>query len=272
MPYQLLATDLDGTLLNSQKVLPPENAAAINRALNAGKIVVFSTGRCIGELKTILPTLPTLRYVIGESGACLYDLQGRCALYRRPLDAGDAKAVLDYIRGRDIMPQVLSCDESVLNRRNYHNLSHFRVAHYYQHFTDTALLVDEVCEHCAERLGQIEKFCLYHPTPKARAVTRAALSGLNAEMVDTEETSLEISPGGVDKGRGLERLCLHLNIPLSETIAVGDSCNDLPILQKAGLAVAVDNANPEVKSACQAVVADCDYAGVAEAIERFLLD
>lgn len=82
---------------------------------------------------------------------------------------------------------------------------------------------------------------------------------------------LELSPAAVDKGIGLEMLCKYLNIPVEETIVVGDSFNDLPILRKAGLSVAVANAREQVRELCDVMVTDNEHDGVREAIETYLM-
>jgi len=75
----------------------------------------------------------------------------------------------------------------------------------------------------------------------------------------------------VSKGRALEALSLHLGISLSEVMAVGDGTNDITLLSRAGLAVAMDNAPDEVKAVADYITLDVDQNGLAAAIERFLL-
>ena len=82
---------------------------------------------------------------------------------------------------------------------------------------------------------------------------------------------MEIVPAGVDKGKGLEKLSALLDIPLSKFIVAGDSSNDLPMLQKAGLAVCPSNATDEVKAICDYVAAADNNEGViAEVMEKFI--
>lgn len=80
-----------------------------------------------------------------------------------------------------------------------------------------------------------------------------------------------LSAPGCDKGVGLEKLCACLNLPMEQTIVVGDADNDLEALKKAGLAVAMANAGEAIKAVADVVVADCDHDGCAEAVERYLL-
>ena len=73
--YQLIALDIDGTLLNTNKEITPDTEAAVHRAFAAGKEVVLSTGRSFAELAEILDTFPEMRYGICESGALIFDRQ-----------------------------------------------------------------------------------------------------------------------------------------------------------------------------------------------------
>ena len=90
-------------------------------------------------------------------------------------------------------------------------------------------------------------------------------------LADTEVASLECTPLGVDKGYGLRALAEVTGIPAEKMIMVGDGDNDLDGLEAAGLAVAVANANDHVKSVSDAVVADNEHWGCAEAIMRYLM-
>ena len=75
MNYQLIALDLDGTLLNSRKEIPAEAAEAIRAVTAAGKTVVFATGRAVCELDEQIALLPQVRYAVFASGAGVYDIK-----------------------------------------------------------------------------------------------------------------------------------------------------------------------------------------------------
>lgn len=272
MQYQLMAVDLDGTLLNSRKEISPPDAEALNRALNRGKIVVFSTGRCIAELASFFPLFPKMRYVLGESGALIYDLRQKLALHRQSFEPSLVEQVWQRTAHRDLMPQLLVDDGTVMRQWDVDHLERYRMSHYHSHFVATGRLVKDVwAQGQARGWAAVDKICLFHTSPEERALSRQALEDLPITLADAEETSLELSPLGVDKGKGLGILCRHLGIPLEETIAVGDSYNDLSVLRAAGLGVAMGNAVRSVRTTCAAVVADNDHCGVAEAVDRFLL-
>jgi hydroxymethylpyrimidine pyrophosphatase-like HAD family hydrolase len=96
------------------------------------------------------------------------------------------------------------------------------------------------------------------------------LESLPVQIAGGESASLEITPLGVTKAQGLEWLCRHLGIDLSETIVVGDGDNDLEVLGVAGLAVAMGNATSEVLATAHVTVSDNDHDGIVEVVERWL--
>lgn len=107
----------------------------------------------------------------------------------------------------------------------------------------------------------VAKLNLYFTDPESRQ--RVEQQILDAEipvtMAHAEATSLEISAKGVSKAVGLRKLCEHLHIPISETIAVGDAPNDLEVLKAAGLAVAMGNSRQQILDMADVVVSDCDH-------------
>lgn len=270
MNYKLLATDMDGTLLGSDKQISKKNQDAINEALEAGKIVLFSSGRCIDELKEFFPMFPKMRYVLCESGAGIYDLEEEKFLYRKTLDPSCVEEILRYVHEKDVMIQVLTQNHSVLSREDYENLDHYYMAGYHGHFTRTALITDSSYEYCKDIGWRAEKLCLYHENPEERLVTKERFESLPLCLAYSETTSLEVSPQGVDKGIAITRLCEQLGITTEEVMAIGDGFNDMSILKTVGLPVAMGNAVPEIKEICAHVVADCDHDGVAEAIYKYL--
>ena len=117
----------------------------------------------------------------------------------------------------------------------------------------------------------VEKLDFYFVDSAERAKYLARVQDVRAWVVPCESAGVEINAIGTDKGSGLQALCRCLNIPISATIAIGDSENDRPLLRDAGLPLAMGNAIADVKAAARYVMPDCDHDGVAEAIERFLL-
>lgn len=272
MPYQLIAFDMDGTLLNSQKEISEKNLEAIRRASETGKTVILSTGRCPAELRPFLELIPGLRYLNCISGALVYDRQEKKEIYSRALPVELVKELLRIGREEDVMPQLLT-DKSIVQRSHWEQMDHYFMGVYKPAFGRMAEKWEDLYGQYEAEPFPVNKLNLYHVNLEARERTRRRIqeAGLPVEMVNSESTSVEISPAGVDKGEGLAILCGYLGIPLEETIAVGDGENDIGILKRAGLAVAMKNAAPPVLRLADVVVADCDHDGCAEAVDKCLL-
>lgn len=270
--YQLIALDIDGTLLNSEKEITPDTEAMVHRAFRAGKQVVLSTGRSFAELEEILQHFPEMRYGICESGALVFDreLEQPIAVHPIPLDIVCQAA--EIARQRDVLIHIFQKGRPVISRHQMEQLDAYQIPYFRSMFQRYSLQVTDALDYClALPATSIEKINLYHHSTQERTVTQSLLSHLPLELVDSEKTSLELSATQVDKGRGLRELCANLNIPVETTIAVGDSFNDAAILRAAGLAVGMGNAAEPVRRLCDVIVRDCDHYGVAEAIRTHLL-
>ena len=268
--YKLIAFDMDGTLLNSEKKISEETQHMIQQAFEAGKEVILSTGRCMAELQDYLKILPGLRYAICVSGALVYDLKEKKKIFTRGIPLALAEQILEASKKEDTMVQVLTM-ESIVQSDRISCMSRYGMGQYQSMFERITRKVDDIYAFYGEYIREAEKINLYHRTVEDRERSRERLKALELELADAEETSLECSALGVTKGLGLQKLCEYLNIPMAQTIAVGDADNDIDILKAAGLSIAMGNANETVKGICDVVVSDCDHDGCAEAIRRYLL-
>ncbi len=268
--YKLISFDMDGTLLNSKKEISRKSLEWIKKAVDSGKEVILSTGRSVAELSGYIEQIPGLRYINCVSGALVYDLKEDKKIYSNAMSAETVKKILEISRFEDCMPHIMT-DDSIIQKCDYENMEHFQMENYIPLFEKVAMKVDDIRKFYEEHNFPVEKFNIYYPTPEERAHMKERLRGLDVELIYVENTSLEISAKGVTKGVGLLKLCEHLGISPEDTIAVGDSDNDIEILKTAGLSVAMENANETVKELCDVTVADCDHDGCAEAVEKYLL-
>ncbi|MBJ3788111.1 HAD-IIB family hydrolase, partial [Bacillus sp. OA1] len=108
------------------------------------------------------------------------------------------------------------------------------------------------------------------------AAHRAQLLSILQEDADimvtaSAPTNLEIMDRNGHKGNGIQQMAAHFNIPIEDTVAIGDNFNDVPMLEVAGLSVAMGNAEEDVKKLCDVVTLTNNEHGVAHAIEQFVL-
>ena len=270
MSYQLIALDLDGTLLNSRKQIPPDSMQAIRTVCAAGKTVVFSTGRAVCELDEQIVLLPEVRYAVFASGAGLYDIRNRKAFGLRGISAEQVQRILKLARTKDLMPQFVTADADVIQASHMEHLEHYHMDVYRPMYEKAMTLVPDIFTFAETCRDPYLKINLYHAAPEERIRSRTQLETPDLELVYSEVSSLECSAAGVSKGSGLERLCTFLGIPMAECIAVGDADNDIPMLRAAGLGVAMGNAPDYVKTAADRIVSDLDHGGCAEAIMMLL--
>ena len=270
--YKLIAFDMDGTLLNSRKIIPEENIVAIKKATERGKIVILSTGRCLPQLEEFVCQIPNLRYLNCVSGACVYDLQERKTIFSKCIDVDTVLKILDLIAGRDVMIEFLT-ERHFVPKDKIEIMEKYGMGVYKDFYRRVAEKFDDLEGWYRKNPFPLEKFNIYHRTPQEREITYDLIKSANIEVSSAyaEITSIEMSANGVDKGVGLEKLCEHLGIDTKETIAVGDADNDIGIFKKAGLRIAMNNANSNIKGLSDVIVPDCDSGGCVVAIEKYLL-
>lgn len=264
-----LFLDLDGTLLNDEKQVTPENRRAMERALSRGVRIFVTSGR---PLKSSLIQAERIGldgpgcYVIAYNGGVVYDCGAKKGLSQRTLSFEDLYALFDEANRRGVYIQTYDQEDVVVERRN-----------------DSAI-ARRYCEviHMNFRLiGNVRE--LPAPPPKALLIdfngrdrTEPMRQWITAHMggrVDSFFSSpfyLEAVPAGVNKGQALKDVCALLGIPVEASVAAGDEANDISMIEAAGTGVAVRNASAEVKAAADWVTQrDNNHDAIAEVIDRF---
>ena len=268
--YRLIAFDMDGTLLNSEKKISELTQSMIHQAAASGKEVILSTGRSIPELQDYLGLLPDIRYLICASGALVYDCREKKSIFAKRIPVPVVKEILQEGKAEDAMPYMLRT-ETIVQADQAAHMSRYQMEQYQELIDRITKKTEDIYAYYAANEVAMDKVNLYHRTAKSRDRSYERLKDLELELAYAEETSLECSAKGVTKALGLQKVCEFLDIPMEQTIAVGDADNDIDILKAAGLSIAMGNANETVKSICDVVVGDCDHDGCAEAIRRYLL-
>lgn len=271
MAYRLLAMDMDGTVLNSEKIVTPRTEQAIRTAIRAGYEVLFASGRGPSEMRRYLAQFPEMRYAIGLSGAAVFDLQRGESLVSVTIPRPLAEEIITTSEEVDAMVVVFAGPEVYVERKRREQLGYFGCDCFAKLYDDCAVWVEDVADVLKRDGDRIYKINLYCHTEADWKLAGEKLGHLPVSYAQGIPNNYEISPQGVDKGAGLELLCRTLGIPVEESIAVGDEGNDLAMLRAAGLGVAMANASPAVKAAADVLTADCDHDGVADVIEKYLL-
>ncbi len=260
---QLVAIDMDGTLLNSQHQLSPGNEAALCRALENGVKIVFATGKTRTSAVPIIEKLKLDTPGVYRQGLVITHGDGSI-LYERTLAAVLAHKVAAFAQAVNCSMVAYSGPDIVTSVRdqytdvfiNYHEPAPIAYGSWTAVFT--ARRVNKfIIVSTKERIDQIR--------PQLEQTI-----GQEATIVQALDYMVEILPPGASKGDGLRRVLAHLQIDPAQVMALGDGENDVEMLQLAGLGVAMGNGMPAAKKAADVVTATNDEDGVAQALARFL--
>lgn len=263
--YKLILTDLDGTLLKNDNTLTPKNHSLIHRAVSMGCPVVVCSGRSNMSLDEIIKRydLPKT-YTIGFNGGIIY--KDSNIIYEAFLTADLVGKIIDLSMQFNCEPLMyqnssLWIEKETPATKNYAKRSYL-----------TPVVVNSLKNNLTNKISKIIFIGENAELKKMEKLLSEKLSN-KVNIVFSSQTLLEFNPLGVDKGTALEKLARYLNININETIAIGDSYNDLEMIQAAGLGVAMANSNQDIKIKADYITKnDNNNSGVGEIIEKFILE
>ncbi|MFH1749144.1 MAG: Cof-type HAD-IIB family hydrolase [Planctomycetota bacterium] len=272
----LLAVDVDGTLLDSNHLLPPANRAALHRAHEAGIRIVLCTGRSYPETCPILTKIGLdLDATVTAFGALLTDNRDGRTLERFvvPLDVSHQLTEWFLTRGFCVL---------WLNDREQTGLDGYIISGSRQHpavdrwLAQTPCQIERVPRLTDDFLPPIRISIIDEPdvlAPVSAELQKAFDGSITHNLLRAPAynlTIIEAFAPHVNKWHGIERLCRRWGINPAHTVAVGDDVNDLDMIRSAGLGVAMGNAHPEAKRVADRLTADNDSDGVALLIDELL--
>ena len=270
---KLIALDLDGTLLTTDKRLTPENEAALRAAAEAGIEIVPATGRFYKAMPACVRELPYIHYTINANGALIYDVHRDLAISRTEMPWQRAVEVMSLF---DPWPVIYDCyqfDRGWMTKAFQDVCAPYAVNPAVLHmFLHERIPVPEIKAHLAETGHTVQKVMGFFLDQELRRRLKAELTERFPDLAVTSSISnnVEINDAHATKGRGLAMLAEHLGLEIAQTMAFGDDGNDVSMLRAAGVGVAMENASAEAKAAAGEITLSCDDSGVAAAIRRLL--
>ncbi len=271
---RIVALDLDGTLLDSEKRLSEVNRVALEAAARRGIAIVPTTGRFFGAMPEPVRNLPFVRYAITINGAQVYDRLTDAALVREELPLETALAIMRYLDGFDVIYDCYQDNWGRMTRAMQEKAADYTPdVHYLKMVRELRQPYPDLKAYLTERGADVQKIMLFARSLEVRAQIAEGLRVRFPEIAISSSTvnNLELNAGTAHKGRALQRFAEALGLTLDNCMALGDGLNDLTMIRAAGLGVAMANAHPDVLAVADAVTASNDEDGVAKAIERFCL-
>ena len=269
---KLIALDMDGTLLDSNKDLSERNLEALNLAIKQGIKIIPSTGRPASGLPQKLLANPHIRYSICSNGAAIIDLKDKVVIHRKSLSRGMSLFLMDLLDDFDVHIDIFADGGITTEERSMRILGEFIIPpNMLPYIAETRNTVKDLKDYIRNNAEHIEKINLFFKTMAHRTKAIELLGGVAGIAVTSSlEVNLEINNIEADKGYGLIWLSEYLDISSKETMAIGDSSNDESMLKNAGIAVAMKNSTKDILALADYITSTNDEDGVAEAIEKFI--
>lgn len=268
MNRKMLVLDIDGTLTNSQKEVTPETLEKIIKCQKAGHVVVVASGRPtpgIDKIASILCLGEYDGYVLSFNGAKITRCRTGEIVYQKNLDQSLIPELYRYSLANDL--GMMTYDDTSI-------ITGTRIDKY----MELEARINGIPIRQADNFLDCINFqvckCLLTKEGEAAKRHEAKLQQQyqdRASIYRSEPFFIEIMARGIDKAAALEQLRRDLQIEQQNIIACGDGFNDISMIRYAGIGVAMENAQQEVKAAADYVTASNDEDGVAQVVDKFIL-
>ena len=262
--YRLMAIDIDGTLLDNNSRIRKSTHDALQKIIEYGITVTFATGRFYPDAFYFAKTIGFSCPMILLHGALIQSQDGKI-IRKHELPARIVPILVDIAKKEKVPFQIFHEDWLVMEEKTKWNdiyLSYSEVK---------PVIIPDINQYLE---NQKNPFCfIYLGNPqemaKLKGIIEERLNG-SITIACAHPNLLEIIAPNVSKGTALKELSAMKNIPLSQTIAIGDNYNDIEMLKMAGLGVAMGNAPQEVKDVADYVTKDNEQDGIAYFVSKYL--
>lgn len=262
----LVAIDLDGTLLRSNKCLSAANAQAIADVTNRGVHVVLASARPPRGVRDIYHRLSLDTLQVNYNGALIHDMPRDSHVFHQPMPLALATQIIRFARGMD--PDII-VNVEVLDQ-------------WYTDRVDDSLPTETGKLFPPDHVGPLDSILdqpvtklMFAAQPKQLAPVHQAVKEKYADQITiaiSDDYLIQLAHKQVDKASALQFVAEQYNVPQKNVMAIGDAPNDLGMVRWAGLGVAMANGWDQLRQVAD-VVAPCnDDDGVAHVLKQYILD
>jgi Cof subfamily protein (haloacid dehalogenase superfamily) len=260
--FDLVISDMDGTLLRDDKSISPRTREAIRRYEAAGGHFSFASGRGVEASSRYFRAIDLNTPLVLLNGSLLYD----------PATDRDLACVsLDRPTVEAVWPILAECGLNVIVHGPRRGVTRELNPVIEEHLRLDGITLDLVADLGPHNAGTVMKILTIGQDDQLNQAEAAILrQQIPVHLVRSYHEYLEVLPPVGGKGAGLSALLRHLGIPRERALAVGDYLNDLDLLQAAGMGVAMANAHPGLKQVAHRWTASNMADGVAELLEALV--
>lgn len=265
---KLIASDIDETIIDHDRLVPERNKKAIKAAQDKGVIVMLATGRGPYEIFDIPDQAGVIaddRFVICCNGAVIMNVKTKEIINVLAMDFSYAKKIFEYAYKNKLTFYLYTLDKKYginLSGETLIAESHINLIEGDNiDFLEGQTVLKTIIKN--SNMNQLQ----------ALEVDIARITDYNLEISYSSNMYMEINAKGVNKAIALKKVADHYGIDMKNVMAIGDNYNDVAMLEEAGTAIAVRNARLQVKQSADYVTqADNSRGAVGEAIENFVLN
>ena len=272
--YKIVASDLDGTLLNKEQNVSEENFRAISEMKRLGVEFVPTTGRAMNELELSLINSPDIRYIITSNGAVVFDKKLGKQILTRYIPKDAVRIILESIRPYNVFFVVHEGGKTYFDKNKYNSefLNICGVGKYYGYIIGKYAEGIEDFESFLLSSCEVELMCLFFELDEGTRSCNQILENCGKLCAASPRANyLEIYSSDAGKGDTLVAFANMLGVDIADVIAVGDSDNDSTMIEKAGLGLAVANSCDALKELADQTICDHSEHVAKYVLENFIM-
>ena len=264
----MIATDLDGTLLDSHKQVSEETRKILRELKNRGILFGIASGRPVESGQILVHDWGLendISFLIGMNGGALYDMRTKAKHKYYPLSGDKILEIMEHFKDMDVIFQCMLGNDRFVSKSTEKTRAHAKLFCEHEHEVDLQEFLPG---------REIDKLILFldpelMPAVRQRATT---FSDPAYTSMQTADNLYEYMDPRINKGFGIEKACKHYGITPDHVVAFGDAENDEAMIETVGLGVAMANASDELKKIADVVLKETnDQDGLAHFIETVVL-
>ncbi len=279
---KLIASDIDGTIIDRNNIIPEENIKAIEKIHEKGINFAICTGKSYSVSSNICEKLKPTFGIFGN-GTQIIDFKNNKELVRKILSKEDLLFITTLVDRFNLHLHIYTSTEIVSEKLMFMDLRNFMLKSKNSSSTLNFKIVDNITEYISKNnpdvfsavvssensLLDFEKFITVNENIMYQFINKRGK--YKDFIIGKEYEYINISPVNIDKDTSVDFLTNHLNISKKDILAIGDNINDLKMVKNAGIGVAVGDAYDELKSVASYITQKVAAEGAfAEAINKFI--
>ena len=287
--YKLVAIDLDGTMLDSYGVVTENTKNVLKKVEEQGVEVIIASGRPIDSIKEIAKEINSKNYFIAGNGAIIYDIKNDKIIYEKTMQKQKVLEIIKICEENSISYNVYTEQEILATSLKYNVLYYHKenlnkeeskktkinivsdMYEYIKNKKDARFLKITICDEnktvfnsILRKLKEIKDIEILEVSHMARKTIKQGTEDFPISYYYTE-----ISTKNVDKWNAIEFLIEKLGIKKEDVMAIGDNVNDRKMIENAGLGIAMEQSEPNVKKLADEITKSNNEEGVAKMLQKY---